>query len=164
MSSSSPSPSEAPSSVPAPTAVGTLPACCTEAFKEYYRRGEVPQFGCYDPIYLRQAFDTPSTLKHTSENPMHASFFPPFSSLVRAYAVHDTASFSSFLSGDIAGEPAVTEGANVDDAVTSAANRARPLQSWVQITSVEDMWNGPPLTTKIPPASDYERILLDRAP
>ncbi|CAG9580789.1 hypothetical_protein [Leishmania major strain Friedlin] len=158
---SSPSP---PSSLPAPSAVGTLPACCTEAFKEHYRRGEVPRFGCHDPVYLRQAFDTSPTLDSAMCNPTHASFFPPFSSLVRTCADHGVASSSSPLASRIAGgAPAVDEDAD-QDPVTVTADRARPVHSWEHITSAEDMWNGPALTMKVPPASDYERILLDHAP
>lgn len=158
---SSPSP---PSSLPAPSALGTLPACCTEGFKEHYRRGEVPRFGCYDPVYLRQAFDPSPTLDSAMRNPTHASFFPPFSSLVRTYADHGAASSASPLVSCIAGGASAADEDADQDAVTLTPDRARPVHSWEHITSAEDMWNGPPLTMKVPPASDYERILLDRAP
>ncbi|KAG5493635.1 hypothetical protein JIQ42_02008 [Leishmania sp. Namibia] len=162
-SSSSPSASLPPSpSLPA-SVVGTLPNCCTEAFKEHYRRGEVPRFGLYDPVYLRQALDASPIIDSATRNRTHASFFPPFSSLVRAYADDGAASFSSLPASGIAGTPTVDEDAD-QDTVTLTADRARPLRSWEHITSAEDLWNGPPLTMKIPPASDYERILLDGAP
>ncbi|SYZ69173.1 hypothetical_protein [Leishmania braziliensis MHOM/BR/75/M2904] len=158
-SSSSPSSSFSPS---APSSLGTLPACCTEAFKEHYRRGEVPQFGCYDPVYLRQAFDTSPTLDSTTRNPTHASFFPSFSSLVRAYADHGATSLSLPPTSRTMNAPAADEDTD-QGTTTMTADHARSRRSWECITSAEDMWNGPPLTMKIPPASDYERILLDRA-
>ncbi|KAG5469488.1 hypothetical protein LSCM1_02710 [Leishmania martiniquensis] len=162
-SSLSPPPSISPSSLPAPRAVGTLPDCCTEAFKEHYRKGEVPRFGCYDPVYLRQAVDTSPTIDSAARSSTHASFFPPFSSLVHAYADHGAASSSSLLASGLADMPSVEEGADQDTA-TLTADRARPLRTWEYITNPEEMWNWPPLTMKIPPASDFERILLDRAP
>lgn len=144
-------------------ALGTLPACCSEAFKEYYRRGEVPRFGCYDPVYLRQPAGSAAASAAAS-----SSFFPPLSSLVREYAGQGAASASLTLDSVTAGEDGddggdgVVEG-RMREAAPRSAERARPLYSWEHITSAEDMWNGPPLTMKIPPASDYERILLDRA-
>ncbi|GET91957.1 unspecified product [Leishmania tarentolae] len=155
-------PPSSPSPLPAPSSVGTLPACCPEAFKELYRRGEVPRFGCYDPVYLRQALDTTSTFDSAMHDPEHASFFPPFSLLVRTDADHSAASSSSLLASRTADAPAVDEDAD-QDVATPTKNRGQHVLGWEHITSAEDMWNGPPLTTKVPPASDYERILLDRA-
>ncbi|KAK7201392.1 hypothetical protein NESM_000201700 [Novymonas esmeraldas] len=155
---SPPSPSP-PSSPPAPSSpLGTLPACCTDAFKEHYRRGEVPRFGFYDPVYLRHTHDATPTSAAALRNPTNASFFPPFSSLVRDYSTHGATSASASLA---AHTPAVE-----DDVERAAAtpDRARPLRSWEHLTSAEDMWSGPPLTTKIPPASDYERSLLGSSP
>ncbi|KAL7695475.1 hypothetical protein N2W54_001391 [Lotmaria passim] len=139
---------------PLSTSSDGLPEWCTEEFRERYRRGEVPQFGCYDPVYMHQSVRE----THASSGLPSSSFFPPFSSLVRQHAkTRDV--LSSTEASMVA---AAAEDETPDEADGLTFGRARPAHSWVHITPAEDLWNGPPLTTKIPPASDYERILLDR--
>ncbi|KPA81116.1 unspecified product [Leptomonas pyrrhocoris] len=137
------------------SSVDGLPEWCTNEFRERYRRGEVPLFGCYDPVYLRQPFRPAS--ESAGLLPPSSSFFPPFSSLVRRFASASDAASSTAPEAKDDGE----QDAN-GDVAGSGFGRARPAHSWEHITSAEDLWNGPPLTTKIPPAGDYERILLDR--
>ncbi|KPI89486.1 hypothetical protein ABL78_1362 [Leptomonas seymouri] len=152
---------------PTPHALGTssvtqfstdgLPEWCSNEFRERYRRGEVPQFGCYDPVYIRQVF------RRTGESydllsSSSSSFFTPVSSLVRRCAAERDAASSTSAKAKAEGE----EDAQ-DELDGPSFGCARPAYSWEHITSAEDLWSGPPLTMKIPPAADYERILLDRA-
>ncbi|KAH9593089.1 hypothetical protein LSM04_000843 [Trypanosoma melophagium] len=32
--------------------------------------------------------------------------------------------------------------------------------AWERVRSIEDVWNGPPMSDKVPPAKDYERLLM----
>lgn len=128
-----------------------LPECCSDAFRELYRRGEVPRFGCYDPVFLHPPL--------RDADAASSAFFPPFSSLVRRYLAARDASTTASTAADGAAED---EEEALDSMQGVRFGSARPEHSWEHITSAEDLWNGPPLTTKIPPAADYERILLDR--
>jgi hypothetical protein len=132
-----------------------LPEWCSDAFRERYGSGEVPQFGCYDPVYLRRPLQPALDLSGLPSSP----FFPPFSSLVRQYVKERDATSEAGARHAVEDE----EGEGQEELAGYAFGRARPPRSWERITSAEDLWNGPPLTTKIPPAADYERILLDRA-
>lgn len=140
-----------------------LPEWCSESFRERYRRGEVPQFGCYDSVYLRaprqQAVTSRTGSGSTTELPASA-FFPPFSSLVRQYTRERNRAAAATTHAEQSEEG---EAEAPEEVGGPAFGRTRPSHSWEHITRAEDLWNGPPLTTKIPPASDYERILLDRA-
>lgn len=32
--------------------------------------------------------------------------------------------------------------------------------AWERVRPIEEVWNGPPMSDKVPPAKDYERLLL----
>jgi len=129
------------SPVNAPSA---LPRGSSAEFRQLYERGEVPHFGFYKPLYLH------SSLAASTE--AESCFFPPLFSVLSSRArVTDAAA-----SGD--GE----DDHDGNGSVETAPTLARCRHGWEVVRSVEELWNGGELQTKIPPAADYERMLLDR--
>ncbi|ORC91543.1 uncharacterized protein TM35_000051390 [Trypanosoma theileri] len=66
-----------------------------------------------------------------------ASSFPPLSKVV----------VSDELDGNISDELALQR-------------RVELGVAWERMRSIEDIWNGPPMSDKVPPAKDYERLLM----
>nr|CCC94878.1 conserved hypothetical protein [Trypanosoma congolense IL3000] len=56
----------------------------------------------------------------------------------------------------------VSDGLNGD--ITDEEALKRRVASgfaWERVRPIEDIWNGPPMSDKVPPARDYERLMLD---
>lgn len=125
-------------SVPPAKSSTALPPGCSTAFQRLYEEGTVPQFGCYKPLYLH------ASLASSAE--AATCFFPPMASLLPSCTQK--------------AEEAADDDGDEDAQIASASARLR--HGWEVVSSVEELWSGEALQTKIPPAADYERMLLDR--
>lgn len=132
------------SSAPPP---GVARGVCSEAFLKAQAEGHLPPFSWYKPRFLPPPSSistaTVALSSSSSRDGEAIPFFPPLMEAV--------------LSGRLDGEahPTRLSPAEVE------ARKAAAGFAWEKTTSVEDLWYGPALSNKVPPATDYERLLLD---
>lgn len=105
---------------------------------------KTPEFGWYQPRYLLPA----------SGSREARYFFPPIlealeGSSSTAAAVEDRDSSSPLDVVD-----------KLDAVARAQAERRKAAHlDWQTVTPLEELWNGPPLDSKVGPASDYARLL-----
>lgn len=159
----------------------SLPPWTNPEFRERCERegfdAVVPSFSWYQPQFLKKARPIVWRSDSAAQDPspsasIEACCFPPLREVVGLdYSGPPSAAMGSVKEAALPPEPAKKKGrkdkADVageegDADVNEAVDDPETLAIFGRVgqpTAIEDLWFGPPLSAKVPPAADYERLL-----